>query len=62
MLQILGIILLVGGLISALVGVQDAFGLRERAARLILGRFTRRTLGMLVGGVLAALIGLLLVV
>ncbi|MFO7954172.1 DUF3185 family protein [Thioalkalivibrio sp.] len=61
MLQILGIILLVGGVIAALVGVQDAFGMRERAARLFLGRFTRRTLGLLVGGGLAALVGLILV-
>ncbi|WP_026143014.1 MULTISPECIES: DUF3185 family protein [unclassified Thioalkalivibrio] len=60
MLQILGIILLVGGLIAAVVGLQDAFGMRERAARLILGRFTRRTLALLVGGGAAALIGLLL--
>ncbi len=59
-LQILGIILLVGGLIAAVVGLQDAFGMRERAARLILGRFTRRTLALLVGGGAAALIGLLL--
>ncbi|WP_018872302.1 DUF3185 family protein [Thioalkalivibrio sp. ALJ16] len=61
MTQILGIILLVGGLIAAIVGLQDAFGMRERAARLILGRFTRRTLTLLVGGGVAALVGLILV-
>ncbi|WP_018878039.1 DUF3185 family protein [Thioalkalivibrio sp. ALE28] len=61
MTQILGIILLVGGLIAAIVGLQDAFGMRERAARLILGRFTRRTLALLVGGGMAALVGLILV-
>ncbi len=61
MTQILGIILLVGGLIAAIVGLQDAFGMRERAARLILGRFTRRTLALLVGGGIAALMGLILV-
>ncbi len=60
-LQILGIILLVGGLIAALVGVQDAFGMRERAARLFLGHFTRRTLALLIGGGVAALIGLILI-
>lgn len=60
MVQILGIILLIGGLIAAIVGVQDAFGVRERAARLILGRFTRRTLGLVVGGGVAAVLGLIL--
>jgi len=62
MIQILGIILLVGGLLAMLIGLQDSFGMRERAARLVLGRFTRRTLGLLVGGGLAALVGLGLIV
>lgn len=61
MIQILGIVLLVGGLLAVVVGLQDSFGVRERAARLVLGRFTRRTLGLLVGGGLAAVIGLGLV-
>ena len=61
MIQILGIILLVGGLLAVVVGLQDSFGMRERTARLVLGRFTRRTLGLLVGGGLAAALGLGLV-
>lgn len=60
MIQILGIILLVGGLIAVVVGSQDAFGMRERAARLFLGRFTQRTLALLIGGGLAAVVGLIL--
>ncbi|WP_018141904.1 DUF3185 family protein [Thioalkalivibrio sp. ALJ7] len=60
MIQILGIILLVGGLIAVVVGAQDAFGMRERAARMFLGRFTQRTLALLIGGGLAAVVGLIL--
>lgn len=60
LVQILGIVLLVGGLIAAVVGLQDSLTLRERTARLIVGRFTRRTLALLIGGGLAALLGLLL--
>ncbi len=60
LIQILGIILLVGGLITAVVGLQDSLTLRERTARLIVGRFTRRTLTLLIGGGLAALLGLFL--
>ncbi|WP_026278904.1 MULTISPECIES: DUF3185 family protein [Thioalkalivibrio] len=60
MIQILGIVLLVGGLIAAIVGLQDSFGMRERAARLFLGRFTQRTLALLIGGVTAAVLGLFL--
>ncbi|WP_017925746.1 DUF3185 family protein [Thioalkalivibrio sp. HL-Eb18] len=62
MIQILGIVLLVGGLIAAIVGLQDSFALRERAARLFLGRFTQRTLALLIGGVTAAVVGLALLV
>lgn len=62
MIQILGIVLLVGGLIAAIVGLQDSFGLRERAARLVLGRFTQRTLALLIGGITAAVVGLVLLV
>lgn len=61
LIQILGIVLLVGGLLAILIGLQDSFGLRERAARLILGRFTRRTLAMLIGGGVAAIVGLILI-
>lgn len=61
LIQILGIVLLVGGLLAILIGLQDSFGLRERAARLILGRFTRRTLAMLIGGGAAAIVGLILI-
>jgi hypothetical protein len=61
LIQILGIVLLVGGLLAILIGLQDSFGLRERAARLILGRFTRRTLAMLIGGGVAAVVGLILI-
>ncbi|WP_018862003.1 MULTISPECIES: DUF3185 family protein [unclassified Thioalkalivibrio] len=60
MIQILGIVLLVGGLIAAIVGLQDSFGLRERAARLFLGRFTQRTLALLIGGITSAVLGLFL--
>ena len=61
LIQILGIVLLIGGLLAILVGLQDSFGMRERAARLILGHFTRRTLAMLVGGGVAAVLGLILI-
>lgn len=61
LIQILGIVLLIGGLLAILVGLQDSFGMRERAARLIFGRFTRRTLAMLVGGGVAAVLGLILI-
>lgn len=62
MIQILGIILLVAGLIAAIVGLQDSFGMRERAARLFLGRFTQRTLALLIGGTVAAVLGLALLI
>lgn len=61
LIQILGIVLLVGGLLAILIGLQDSFGLRERTARLVLGRFTRRTLAMLIGGGVAAVVGLILI-
>ncbi|MGM0553144.1 MAG: DUF3185 family protein [Pseudomonadota bacterium] len=60
LIQILGIVLLVGGMIATVVGLQDSLTLRERTARLIVGRFTRRTLALLIGGALAALLGLFL--
>ncbi|OOC10332.1 DUF3185 family protein [Thioalkalivibrio halophilus] len=57
LLDIFGIILLVAGAITALVGVQDAFTRRE-SARPVVGRFTARTLGLTGGGAVTAAIGL----
>ncbi|WP_018934636.1 DUF3185 family protein [Thioalkalivibrio sp. ALJ24] len=59
LLDIFGIILMVAGAITALVGVQDAFTRRERA-RPVIGRFTARTLGLAGGGGAAAALGLAL--
>ena len=60
MTNLIGVVLLVAGVIAVFLGFQESRGLRERTASLFLGRYTQKTLALLIGGGVAVLFGLLL--
>lgn len=57
---LVGILLLALGIVGLVIGVQDSRRPADQAARVVLGRYTQRTLLLLIGGAVALVLGLLL--
>jgi hypothetical protein len=60
MTNVIGVVLLVVGIVGLLLGYQESRSAREQTASLFLGRYTQKTLMLLIGGAVAALFGLIL--
>ena len=59
--RILGIVLLIGGVILLIVGINASHSLADRVSNTFTGRFTDATTWYIVGGIASALLGLLMV-
>lgn len=57
----IGVVLLVGGVILLSVGMNASHSLADQVSNTFTGRFTHVTMWYMIGGILAALLGLLLV-
>ncbi|MFN4264071.1 MAG: DUF3185 family protein [Thioalkalivibrionaceae bacterium] len=62
MQTIIALILLIGGVVLIVVGFQQSRGVTDQAAKVVLGRFTQQTMLFLIGGAIAALVGVALLV
>jgi hypothetical protein len=60
MTNVIGVVLLVVGIVGLFLGYQESRSAREQTASLFLGRYTQKTLLLLIGGAVAALFGLIL--
>ena len=58
--RILGIVLLIGGIVLLIVGMNASHSVADQVSSTFTGRFTRETAGYIIGGGAAALVGLLL--
>jgi drug/metabolite transporter (DMT)-like permease len=59
--RILGIVLLVLGVILVIVGMNSSHSVADQVSETFTGRFTERTTWYIIGGIAAALFGVLLV-
>ncbi len=59
--RILGIVLLVVGIVVLMVGVNSSHSMADQVSNTFTGRFTQATTWYMIGGVGAAVLGLLLV-
>ena len=59
---LVGILLFALGMVGVVIGFQESRRPANQAARLVLGRFTRGTLFLLAGGVIALVLGLMLLI
>lgn len=59
--RILGVVLLVVGVILLIVGMNASHSVADQVSNTFTGRFTRETAGYIIGGGVAALVGLLMV-
>lgn len=60
MTNLIGIILVIAGIAALIYGYMESRSAKERTARVVLGRFTQRTLIILIGGAIAIVLGLIL--
>jgi hypothetical protein len=58
--RILGVVLLVVGVILFIVGMNSSHSVADRVSNTFTGRFTEATTWYIVGGIAAALLGLLM--
>lgn len=59
--RILGIVLLVVGIVVLMIGVNSSHSMADQVSNTFTGRFTQATTWYMIGGVGAAVLGLLLV-
>ena len=59
--RIVGVVLLVVGVILLIVGMNASHSVADQVSNTFTGRFTKETAGYIIGGGVAALLGLLLV-
>ena len=59
--RIVGVVLLVAGVILLIVGMNASHSVADQVSNTFTGRFTRDTAGYIIGGGVAALLGLLMV-
>jgi hypothetical protein len=62
MTNFIGIVLLILGLAGLIFGYQESRGAKDQAAQLVFGRFTQKTLLLLIGGAIAIVLGVILLV
>jgi hypothetical protein len=62
MMRLLGIVLLVGGVVCLMVGVNASHSVADRVSNTFTGRFTDGTMWYMLGGGAAALTGVLMLV
>jgi len=60
MQRVLGIILLAGGVVLIVLGITASRSLGNQLSNVFLGHLTRTTLWYLIGGIAAAVVGLIL--
>ncbi|MBS0002934.1 MAG: DUF3185 family protein [Thioalkalivibrio sp.] len=60
MTNLVGIVLLIAGIAALIYGYMESQSARDQTARLVLGRFTQKTLALLIGGAVALVLGLIL--
>lgn len=60
MTTLVGIVLLIAGIAALIYGYMESQGAGDQTVRLVLGRFTQKTLTLLIGGAVALVLGLLL--
>jgi len=59
--RIIGVVLLVVGVTLVIVGMNASHSVADQVSNTFTGRFTRETAGYIIGGGVAALLGLLMV-
>ena len=59
--HIVGVVLLVGGVILLIIGVNASHSMADQVSNTFTGQFTQATTWYIVGGIASALIGLLMV-
>ena len=60
--RIVGIVLLVVGIVLVIIGMNSSHSVADQVSNTFTGRFTQATTWYIVGGVAAALLGLLMTV
>jgi hypothetical protein len=60
--RIIGLVLLVGGIILIVVGVTASRSFADQLSNFFTGRLTENTLWYIIGGIAAAIVGLVLLV
>ena len=58
--RILGIVLLIVGVVLFVVGMNSSHSVADQVSDTFTGRFTKGTMGYIVGGIASALVGLLM--
>ena len=60
--RIIGVLLLIGGVVLIIIGVTASHSLADNLSTLFRGRLTQNTLWYIIGGAVAAVVGLLLTI
>jgi hypothetical protein len=60
MTNLVGIVLLVAGVAGLIFGYMESQSAKDQTARVVLGRLTQKTLILLIGGAIALILGLIL--
>jgi hypothetical protein len=58
--RIVAVVLLVAGVILLFLGMNTSHSIADQVSNTVTGRFTRETMGYLIGGGVAALLGLVM--
>jgi hypothetical protein len=58
--NLVGIVLVIAGIAGLIYGYMESQSAKDQTARVVLGRFTQKTLILLIGGAIALILGLIL--
>jgi hypothetical protein len=60
--QLIGVVLMIAGVVLIIIGVTASRSLADNVSSFFTGRFTQSTMWYLIGGIAAAVVGLLLAI
>ncbi len=60
MTNVVGIVLVIAGIAGLIYGYTESQSAKDQTTRLVLGRFTQKTLILFIGGAVALVLGLIL--